>query len=138
MANWHHQSIKANFKDLEVVAAYDIDPERLELARKNGLKAYETADDFLALLADAESTGKKPVCFLHCCCFRMLLKKEPSRVPVRRPYGPTGAEAPWCWTVVHTLPPERMAVLPFTVRRISLSAMRSAYRNVHVRSSLRV
>ena len=48
MANWHHQSIKANFKDLEVVAAYDIDPERLELARKNGLKAYETADDFLA------------------------------------------------------------------------------------------
>ena len=48
MANWHHQSIKANFKDLEVVAAYDIDPERLELARKNGLKAYEMADDFLA------------------------------------------------------------------------------------------
>ena len=32
----------------------------------------------------------------------------------------------------------RMAVLPFTVRRISLSVMRSAYRNVHVRSSLRV
>ena len=48
MANWHHQSIKANFSDLEVVAAYDIDPARLELARKNGLQAFETAEEFLA------------------------------------------------------------------------------------------
>lgn len=48
MANWHHQSIKANFSDLEAVAAYDIDPARLELARKNGLQAFETAEEFLA------------------------------------------------------------------------------------------
>ncbi|MBO4869147.1 MAG: Gfo/Idh/MocA family oxidoreductase [Clostridia bacterium] len=47
MAGWHHNSIKANFDDLQVVAAYDIDPARLEAAEKNGLKAYKTAEEFL-------------------------------------------------------------------------------------------
>lgn len=47
MAGWHHNSIKSNFDDLQVVAAYDIDPARLEVAEKNGLKAYKTAEEFL-------------------------------------------------------------------------------------------
>ena len=34
MACWHHNSIKANFNDLEVVAAYDIAQDRTELAKK--------------------------------------------------------------------------------------------------------
>ena len=47
MAGWHHNSIKENFNDLEVVAAYDIDPERLKLAKKNGLITFESLTDFL-------------------------------------------------------------------------------------------
>ena len=33
MACWHHDSIKANFDDLTVVAAYDIDEKRRGLAK---------------------------------------------------------------------------------------------------------
>lgn len=48
MAGWHHNSIKQNFTDLQVVAAYDIDPARRELAKANGLVAFDTAEEFLA------------------------------------------------------------------------------------------
>ncbi|MBO4422539.1 MAG: Gfo/Idh/MocA family oxidoreductase [Clostridia bacterium] len=47
MACWHHQSIRANFTDLEVVAAYDISAERLGLAEKNGLITFDSAEGFL-------------------------------------------------------------------------------------------
>ena len=48
MACWHHDSIKANFTDLQVVAAYDIDEGRRELAKSRGLTVFDTADEFLA------------------------------------------------------------------------------------------
>ncbi|MBE6883934.1 MAG: Gfo/Idh/MocA family oxidoreductase [Ruminococcaceae bacterium] len=47
MAGYHHSNSK-NIEGFEYVAAYDIEPERLELAKKNGLIAYETLDDILA------------------------------------------------------------------------------------------
>ncbi len=46
MAGWHHEnSVRVN--GLECVAAYDIDPERLQIAEKRGLKAYSALDAFL-------------------------------------------------------------------------------------------
>jgi predicted dehydrogenase len=45
MANWHFANApKAGVK---IVSAYDIDPKKLEDARKLGLKAYEKLEDFL-------------------------------------------------------------------------------------------
>ena len=48
MANWHHNNIKASFSDLEVVAAYDVAEDRIELAKKNGLITFKSAEEFLA------------------------------------------------------------------------------------------
>ncbi len=49
MAMGHHlRSIAAEDVPFEAVAAYDIDPVRLENAVKNGLKAYDNLDEFLA------------------------------------------------------------------------------------------
>ncbi|MBQ9939593.1 MAG: Gfo/Idh/MocA family oxidoreductase [Oscillospiraceae bacterium] len=51
MAGYHHaNSLKyEEFKDeFKYVAAYDINPERLELAEKKGLIAYKTAEELLA------------------------------------------------------------------------------------------
>jgi scyllo-inositol 2-dehydrogenase (NADP+) len=46
MAHWHFNNApKAGVK---IVAAYDIDPERLTEARKLGLKAYDKLEDFLS------------------------------------------------------------------------------------------
>ena len=51
MANYHHDNAKRvqeRVKDFGVVAAYDIDPNRLKLAKEKGLKPYENLKDFLA------------------------------------------------------------------------------------------
>ena len=46
MASWHHKnSVKVD--GLEVVAAYDIDPERVKAAEENGLKGYHSLEEFL-------------------------------------------------------------------------------------------
>ncbi len=47
MANWHHDNIP-RVEGLEVVAAYDIDPERVKLAEERGLKGYHSLEEFLA------------------------------------------------------------------------------------------
>lgn len=47
MAGWHHENSK-RVHDLECVAAYDIDPKRLEIAEERGLKAYDSLEEFLA------------------------------------------------------------------------------------------
>lgn len=46
MASWHHKN-SVRVEGLTVTAAYDINPERLEVAEKNGLKAFSTLDEFL-------------------------------------------------------------------------------------------
>lgn len=46
MAHWHFEN--APRAGVKVVAAYDIDPERLRMAREEGLKAYEKLEDILA------------------------------------------------------------------------------------------
>lgn len=46
MANWHHKNA-VKVDGLEVVAAYDIDPERVKVAEGNGLKGYYTLEEFL-------------------------------------------------------------------------------------------
>lgn len=51
MGSWHHKSIKEKVDGLDVVAAYDIRPERLEVASQAGLKPYSTLE---AILADKE------------------------------------------------------------------------------------
>ncbi len=48
MAAWHTKMIKDNFEDLVPVAVYDIDEGRRALAIEHGLKAFDTAEDFLA------------------------------------------------------------------------------------------
>ena len=42
----HHENSK-HIKNIETVAAYDIDPERLKVASERGLKAYDKLADFL-------------------------------------------------------------------------------------------
>ena len=46
MGSWHHKRIKEKVKEIDVIAAYDIRPERLEEAERNGLKAYSTTEPF--------------------------------------------------------------------------------------------
>ena len=47
VAGYHHD-ISKRIKDFEVVAAHDIDAERLKAAKEKGLKPYDKLDDFLA------------------------------------------------------------------------------------------
>ncbi|MBQ6553164.1 MAG: Gfo/Idh/MocA family oxidoreductase [Clostridia bacterium] len=46
MGSWHYEHAKET--PVNYVAVYDVDPERLKVAREQGLKAYETLDAFLA------------------------------------------------------------------------------------------
>ncbi|MBR4439747.1 MAG: Gfo/Idh/MocA family oxidoreductase, partial [Clostridia bacterium] len=46
MGNWHFEH--APRAPLDYVAVYDVDPERRDLAVKNGMKAYDTLEAFLA------------------------------------------------------------------------------------------
>ncbi len=46
MGSWHHKNI-ARVENLTVAGAYDIDPERLRLARENGIRGYESLDELL-------------------------------------------------------------------------------------------
>ena len=45
MGHWHGEN--APRANVEVVAVYDIDPKRLEMARDNGIKAYDNLENFL-------------------------------------------------------------------------------------------
>ena len=47
MAGWHHENVQ-RIPGAQVVAAYDIDPERVELAKSKGLRGYHKLEDFLA------------------------------------------------------------------------------------------
>ncbi|NLG25138.1 MAG: Gfo/Idh/MocA family oxidoreductase [Clostridiales bacterium] len=47
MAGWHHENC-TKVSGVEVVAAYDIDPERVALAEYKGLTGYRTLNSFLA------------------------------------------------------------------------------------------
>jgi scyllo-inositol 2-dehydrogenase (NADP+) len=47
MAGWHHENSK-RVDGLECTAAYDIDPERLKVAREKGLQAFDNLEEFLA------------------------------------------------------------------------------------------
>ena len=47
MGSWHAENINKRIEDLDVVAIYDIEPERCELAKENGLKVYDSAEDLL-------------------------------------------------------------------------------------------
>jgi predicted dehydrogenase len=46
MGSWHYEHAKET--PVNYVAVYDVDPERLKVAREQGLKAYETLEAFLA------------------------------------------------------------------------------------------
>jgi predicted dehydrogenase len=48
MGNWHFENISKRIPELKVVGAYDIRPEQNALAKKNGLVAYESAEELLA------------------------------------------------------------------------------------------
>lgn len=50
MGKWHCDSISKN-KTLEILGISDINPERCELAEKNGLKVYQSND---AVFADRD------------------------------------------------------------------------------------
>ena len=47
MAGWHHKNC-VRVDGVSVLAAYDIDPERVLAARENGLRGYDTLAAFLA------------------------------------------------------------------------------------------
>src|SRR5665647_355779 len=47
MAGWHHDNSK-RIKEIECVAAYDIDPERLKVAKEKGIKAFSTLESFFS------------------------------------------------------------------------------------------
>jgi len=47
MAGWHHNN-STRIKDFEIIAAHDINPDRLIAAKERGLKPYENLKDFLA------------------------------------------------------------------------------------------
>ena len=51
MAAWHHSN-SSRIENLEVTAAYDIDPERLKLAEEKGLVVCSTVDELLAMDVD--------------------------------------------------------------------------------------
>ena len=36
MGSWHAENVRDRIADLEVIAVYDIDPQRLEKAKENG------------------------------------------------------------------------------------------------------
>ena len=46
MAGWHHENSK-RIKDFAVVAAHDINPDRLAAAKERGLQPYANLNDFL-------------------------------------------------------------------------------------------
>ena len=46
MGSWHQEH--AQETQVNYVAVYDVDPERLAVAREKGMKAYETLEAFLA------------------------------------------------------------------------------------------
>lgn len=46
MGHWHGKN--APRAGVEILAAYDVDPERLEMAEGNGIKAYASLEEFLA------------------------------------------------------------------------------------------
>lgn len=48
MGSWHAENINSRIENLEVVAVYDIDPERIKLAEENGLKTFGSAEELLA------------------------------------------------------------------------------------------
>lgn len=47
MAGWHHDNSR-RVEGLEISAAYDIDPERMRVAREKGLKTFDTLEEFLS------------------------------------------------------------------------------------------
>ncbi|MGL4736405.1 MAG: Gfo/Idh/MocA family protein [Cellulosilyticaceae bacterium] len=47
MGGWHHENISGRIQDIEVVGAFDLREEMLEKAKKNGIKAYESAQELL-------------------------------------------------------------------------------------------
>ena len=49
MAEWHHKSINESVEGLEVIAAFDIRQERLDLAEKNGLIPCKTLEELLSV-----------------------------------------------------------------------------------------
>ncbi len=48
MGSWHGENITSRIENLDVGAVYDINPERLEIARKAGFTTYDTVEEFLA------------------------------------------------------------------------------------------
>ena len=47
MGSWHHRKL-ADFREIEVTAAYDIKEERRKLAMENGLAVYQSLEEILA------------------------------------------------------------------------------------------
>ena len=52
MGSWHAENVRDRIADLDVVAVYDIDPERRKKAAEDGFCVYETADEFFAADTD--------------------------------------------------------------------------------------
>ncbi len=48
MGSWHAENINSRIEELEVIGIYDIDPEKCEKAKENGLKVFESAEAMLA------------------------------------------------------------------------------------------
>ncbi len=48
MGSWHAENIASRIKDIDVVGVYDIDPERCSVAKENGLKVFESAEELLS------------------------------------------------------------------------------------------
>ena len=47
MGSWHVENVNSRIDDIDVVAVYDIDPERSRLAEEKGLKVYSSAEELL-------------------------------------------------------------------------------------------
>ena len=45
---WHYENIRDRIGDIEVIGAYDIRSERMELARKFGLRTFSTPQEVYA------------------------------------------------------------------------------------------
>ena len=47
MGSWHAENVNKRIEGLEVIGVYDIDSERCDLARENGLKVFDSAEELL-------------------------------------------------------------------------------------------
>ncbi|MFR2459261.1 MAG: Gfo/Idh/MocA family protein, partial [Christensenellales bacterium] len=90
MGHWHLRNAP-RVEGVSVVAAYDIDPEKVQLARDEGLEAFSSLNEFLAsdkINTVLVSTPNDTHCALACAAM-----KAGKNVIVEKPVAMDGAQA---------------------------------------------